>query len=213
MAVNRYARPAIAETEWEPGSHGRVLKNLLGIRTETEMNVAVMGGLRDAEEQAVRLYGPDHPFTASDVCNLHRLIFEGIFAWAGEYRNVHISIPDLMFASPEFIHPLMREYEDRFLAPNTPLKPGPIEESALALAIIHAELIIIHPFRDGNGRTARLLTMLLAYQSGNNEINFYSIANHGELRQEYFKAIQESWSKNYGLLQKVFLHLLESADG
>jgi len=37
---------------------------------------------------------------------------------------------------------------------------------ATALAEVHAELILIHPFREGNGRLARLLALLMALQAG-----------------------------------------------
>jgi cell filamentation protein len=35
-----------------------------------------------------------------------------------------------------------------------------------ALAVVHVELVLIHPFREGNGRTARLLAVVMGLQAG-----------------------------------------------
>jgi cell filamentation protein len=43
------------------------------------------------------------------------------------------------------------------------------------LGVIHVELIVIHPFREGNGRTARLLADLMAMQANQPSLNFSSI--------------------------------------
>jgi fido (protein-threonine AMPylation protein) len=43
----------------------------------------------------------------------------------------------------------------------TPCRIKSTEQQAAALAIVHAELILSHPFREGNGRCARLLAMLM----------------------------------------------------
>lgn len=59
----------------------------------------------------------------------------------------------------------MAKLERQVLAKHTPCAEGSVENVASALAIVHAELILIHPFRDGNGRLARMLATLMALQA------------------------------------------------
>src|SRR2546428_11086208 len=70
------------------------------------------------------------------------------------------------FATAALIPNLMRELDQGPLAQFTPCTAQPDAEIAHALAVVHAELVLIHPFRDGNGRLARLLAMLMALQAG-----------------------------------------------
>ena len=79
-----------SESEFEPGSRGRVLRNLLGITRVRDMNEAESQALELAQEAALDRYGPDHRFTAEDICALHRLWLGPIYPWAGEYRSVNI---------------------------------------------------------------------------------------------------------------------------
>ncbi|NTU98328.1 MAG: cell filamentation protein Fic, partial [Chlorobiaceae bacterium] len=54
-------------------------------------------------------------------------------------------------------------------------------------ATVHLELLFIHPYREGNGRTARLVATLMALQAGYNGFN-WEIAE--ERFADYIKAIQ-----------------------
>lgn len=56
----------------------------------------------------------------------------------------------------------------------------PIKTFGFSLGIVHVEFIIIHPFREGNGRVARLLANLMALQARRSILNYAclsSIAN------------------------------------
>jgi len=48
----------------------------------------------------------------------------------------------------------------------TPCRPTSINELVNALSSVHVELILIHPFREGNGRIARLLLDLWTTKDG-----------------------------------------------
>jgi cell filamentation protein len=41
-----------------------------------------------------------------------------------------------------------------------------LDQMAMAIAVVHAELLLIHPFRDGNGRLARWVADVMAIQAG-----------------------------------------------
>lgn len=62
--------------------------------------------------------------------------------------------------------------------------------------------MFIHPFREGNGRVARLLANLMIYKSGYERIKFERIK--GKLWNEYIIAVQSAGIKNYERMAEVF---------
>ena len=100
----------------------------------------------------------------------------------------------------------MLEFEQGPLRHFTPCRFKSDQEIAKALAITHAELVLIHPFREGNGRTARLLTLLMALQAGLPALDFGGIT--GRKRKEYFSAVQVALSGDYEPMRKIFSDVL-----
>ncbi len=43
------------------------------------------------------------------------------------------------------------------------------------IAVVHGELLVIHPFREGNGRTARILANLMARKQGYSALHFEKV--------------------------------------
>src|SRR3989338_10460027 len=84
---NRYDVSGLSDAQFEPGSDGLVLKNLLGITSPVEMDIAEANALVVAVDRLVRMYDEEHRFTANDICEFHRVWLRGIYAWAGEYRR------------------------------------------------------------------------------------------------------------------------------
>jgi cell filamentation protein len=100
----------------------------------------------------------------------------------------------------------MQEYQRDVLAIQTPCQFDSPDNIIEALAIAHCELVLIHPFRDGNGRIARLLTTLMALQAGLPLLDFSTIK--GEARKSYFAAVQAAMSRNYEPMKKIFRTVL-----
>ena len=71
----------------------------------------------------------------------------------------------------------------------------------------YVELVLIHPFRDGNGRLARMLSTLMALQAGLPLLDFSPIAT--EKKKEYFAAVQAGLDKNYVPMEKLFAEIIE----
>ena len=69
----------------------------------------------------------------------------------------------------------MQKFEKDQLKKWTPCCFPSLDEIAHAIAITHAEFILIHPFREGNGRLGRLLVWLMALQAGLPPLNFGGI--------------------------------------
>ena len=101
----------------------------------------------------------------------------------------------------------MQKLQKRILARVTPCRFAGREEVAGAMAEAHVELVLIHPFRDGNGRVARALSSLMALQAGLPLFDFNPIA--GARKAEYFAAIQAGMDRNYRPMTKIFGELIE----
>ncbi len=205
----RYDTSGLVKAQFEPGSRGRVLKNLLGIKTKRKMDEVEEREQFRAIEELIRMYGPGHRFTAADVCDIHRIWFRTIYAWAGQYRQVNLTKGDFPFAAARQIPRLMSELEKGPLREFTPCRFGSLNEVAKALAIVHTELILLHPFREGNGRVARLLAHLMAAQAGLPLLDFTEFK--GRKRQQYFIAVGAGLDRNYKPMEKVFSDVIDRA--
>jgi cell filamentation protein len=186
--TGRYNTTGLIEDTCEPGSRNRVLKNLLGIKRKREMDEAEAVALSRALEALLGLYDRDHHFSSADICRIHQLWLGGIYEWAGRYRQVDISKGNLRFTPPQYIEAQMEEFEREILRRYTPCTFIALEEVVTALAVVHAELVRIHPFREGNGRTARLLAIMMALQADLPILDFSTI--RGKQREEYFAAVR-----------------------
>ncbi len=69
---------------------------------------------------------------------------------------------------------LLNEFDTKYLAPFTPCSGMDEEQLITAIAITHIELILIHPFREGNGRLSRLLADVMAVQGGYKPLDYQS---------------------------------------
>ena len=155
----------------------------------------------DAQNQFLQIFGKDHSFTASDLRQMHRTWLGSIYSWAGEYRNADISKEGMMFAHAAHIPTLMVDFENTILKQHTPCLSQNPKDVSRALAEVHVELILIHPFREGNGRIARALATLMVAQSGRHLPKFDYLDQN---KRQYFSAIQAGIGKDYGPLQHLF---------
>jgi cell filamentation protein len=203
----RFDTSALEEAEFEAGSRGRVLKNLLGIKSKREMDKVEAREQLRALDELVGIYGPSHRFTSADTCKIHRIWLGPIYSWAGRYRRVNLSKGQFPFAAAWHIPELMEDFEKSSLYEYT---PGNFKEAGKiirAIAVVHTELILIHPFRDGNGRVGRVLSFLMALQANLPPLDFTEIK--GQKKQEYFAAIQAGMDKNYGPMEKIFWEVID----
>ena len=208
MKSNRYKTSHLPEDQYEPGSRGRVLKNQLSIQSRRKMDAIEGQEYVRAYSKAVKVYGQSHRFTAEDICRIHKIWMGPIYPWAGRYRQVNLTKDNFPFAPAGEIPRLMKEFEEGPLRKFTPCK-FPLQEKIIeALAIVHVELVLIHPFREGNGRLSRLLAGLMALQAGLPTLDFSPMAS-GKRRKEYFVAIQAGLGRDYQPMEKVFNAVVE----
>jgi len=195
-----------AEAAFEPGSRRRVLRNRLGIRRVREMQQAESDALLAVQEWAVSHFDAQHRFTVEDIRGLHRQWLGDIYDWAGEYRNTNISKGGFMFAAAVQVPRLMAAFEKAELSQYTPCEGMDETRLVRAMACTHAELVLIHPFREGNGRCARLLVWLMALQAGLPPLDFSPLAGRG--RKMYFAAIQTALDGNYQPMEACFSRVI-----
>lgn len=99
----------------------------------------------------------------------------------------------------------MRDFEHGILRRLTPCKPASLDEVAMSIATVHAELLLIHPFRDGNGRLARWLADIMAAQAGC-PAPAYGFSSRGskKRRADSLLAVQQGYIENYLPLARFF---------
>lgn len=198
--------------------------------TETETKVVIEDGitiggkpLRDhfeaighaeAFEYLQKLSGR-REIAERDILRLHKIFYYRIDdANAGHYRkqNIIVTGTDFVFPAPSELKGQMSAFAMEI--PRLRAEKHPIEFAAL----LHSRLVTIHPFVDGNGRTARLLMNLALLQEGYPVTIIPPV-----LRSEYLAAVKDSNTGNIApfvnLLscmvwesQRDYLRLLESLE-
>ncbi len=195
-----------------PVPDDQVLKNYLGIKSREDIEAIEEQELERTELELLDIFNKDHQFTVVDICNIHELWLGDIYPSAGKFRTVTMSKAGFPFAAPSRIEPLMQVFEEKYLAKYTPCHCSEIDALAHALGVVHIELIIIHPFREGNGRTARLLADLMAMQTRKVPLNYSSIQTQNLLGFEnYIQSIHAGLEGNYKLIEGIFKKLLEES--
>jgi len=142
-----------------------------------------------------------HQFiTEEDIKAIHKFILTGINdKWAGKYRQVEVFIRG---AAVDFPLPHKVPYHMTEFIKWLETQQG--EHPVKVAADVHFKLVTIHPFVDGNGRTARLLMNLVLI------INGYPMAIiRNEDRTDYLEAVNTGQTKDD---LKVFYSLVEEAE-
>ena len=206
---NRYSVPE--DEDYELGSNNEVLKNLLGIKDKETMEQVEEIELERTGIVIPDIYGPEHQMTAQDIQQIHNLWLADIYPFAGEFRTVNMSKGGFPFAASQYIDKSMQVLENKFLKLYTPCKKSG-DELANALGVVHVELIIIHPFREGNGRVSRLLANIMAMQSGLPQLNFEPIDKtiNPEGYKNYILAIHQGVIGNYEPIKEIFTEILRA---
>jgi len=123
--------------------------------------------------------------TLTDIKNIHHIVLKGIDNKnAGIYRTKNVGVVKSDGEIHNFVQPLqiqekMNEFIEWIHQPT-------IEEPILLATLVHLKFVSIHPFIDGNGRTARLLMNLILLQNGYPQA-IIKVSN----RVEYIQAIEK----------------------
>lgn len=94
-------------------------------------------------------------FDVEHYKSIHKYIFEDIYKWAGEYRTVDMTKKGTVFAKAVNIDSLMNNCFDRLNKMNC-FRGLTFDEFINNIVDFYCVTNMIHPFREGNGRTQRL---------------------------------------------------------
>ncbi|MDH0660449.1 Fic family protein [Empedobacter sp. GD03865] len=139
---------------------------------------------QNAIEYIKDLAKQNETITERDLLQIHYLILQGINnEQAGKYRNLQVLISGAKHVPPQpFL--VAKEMESLFIWYNENKdKLHPVVLSAE----MHERLVTIHPFIDGNGRTARLLMNLILLQNG---FPIAILKGDIESRLKYYSALE-----------------------
>jgi len=113
-------------------------------------------------------------------------------AVAGEYRKHSVLVGNIYRGAPwEDCEFLVGRLEEWLNGPEFSAKPGLELVNAIIKAVLaHVYLAWIHPFGDGNGRTARLIEFHLLLSAGMPSPAAHLLSNHyNETRSEYYRQL------------------------
>ena len=182
-----------------PGNEDEVLPNLLGLSDKRAIELEEAQGFFRAELVLYEELNDDTVFDLAYVMRLHRLALDHLYAFAGKLREVNISKGGFAFPAAKFLDASMRDYEARVMRKEPPV-PASREALVAHLAIVHGELLFIHPFREGNGRTARLLVDLIALKHGYGKLDFEPMRQRFD---DYVSAVQRAASGDYAPMEQL----------
>ena len=202
--TNRYDTGDSPEGQFQPGSNQKVLLNKLAITEVSVMDDVELELLSQLTEAVLRKVSQDQTITSDDLLEWHRRWLGNVYEWAGQYRSVNMGKGDFHFAAAHLVPKLMQDLNKNFLAVYTPCS-GYEEESLVdALAKVHIEYILVHPFREGNGRLSRLLANIMALQAGQPVLDFTYM---DENKMEYFAAVRAGLD-NERPMKEIFRRVL-----
>jgi cell filamentation protein len=141
-----------------------ILRNLLGIRTQAELDTAEssLSFLRTSQ-----LHG--HPvlgrFNLKHLQAIHKRLFGDLYEWAGQLRHVEIAKGTSSFARYLVIESGARQLFQRLAAENC-LRGLDPEQFSQRAGYYLGEINVLHPFREGNGRAQREFIRELAQKAG-----------------------------------------------
>ena len=180
--------------EWTYNSNG-IEGNTLTLReTQVVLEGITVGGKSIKEhleainhEKAILflddLVKDNEPISEWNIKNIHQLILKDRDNEnAGRYRKQNVTIKGATHIPPDYLK-VPELMEKLILTYNTWSEYHPIIQAAL----LHGELVKIHPFVDGNGRTSRLLMNLVLMNNGYNPVIIKK-----ESRLKYYEALDKA---------------------
>ena len=168
-----------------------VLKNRLNITNQIELNKAEE---KISKEKAIKLFdsGKINNIKAGTVEGLqqiHKFLFEDIYDFAGQIRDVNISKGNFRFAPVMYLEQALQNIEK--------MPQSTFDE----IVEKYVEMNIAHPFREGNGRATRIWLDLIFKKELKMVVDWDKID-----KEDYLSAMERSPIKDIEIK-----HLLQNA--
>lgn len=184
-----------------------VLKNKLDIHDEKTLD------LIEAEQSRANmmiLYKQGfHDFTPEGLCKIHRLLFEDIYDWAGQYRLINIEKRERLLAGRSVWYSndeaIPHDLGEAFQAiHDQPWGTFSREEFAHNLAQVFPTVWQVHPFREGNTRTVVMMMTLFVEHHGYYMDHELMAASAGYVRDSFVMASLDQFSE-YEHLERILM--------
>ena len=122
-------------------------------------------------------------FDEKYLCKTHEIIFASLYKWGGKYRSVNISKGDSMFCPymnlASFSNDIFKKLEgDNYLKDYEDISLK--NEFIKKLSYYMCELIVLHPFNEGNGRCIRLFFDMIVTFNGYRYIEYKSTLENND---------------------------------
>jgi len=185
---------------FDPDRH----ENKLNITDISQLNLFEAKGILRAEEFILDL-DIEFVFDVWLILNIHTIAFGELFVWAGKWRTEGTNIG----IEKEKVYNAMIEYSEQvnYFKNNIKSKDDLIH----CLFFAHHRFTQIHPFNNGNGRTARLITDMLAKMNGYQNIQLY-VRDAGESKNKYKAALVAADNYDNKLLKAMIVEKLKSLE-
>ena len=209
IVPDRYDTSSNSEGQYQPGSNDKVLLNKLGITDSAEMDDIELDLLEQLYDAVLADVEEDQTICVADIFDWHRKWLGNVYEWAGKQRSVNLGKGEFYFAAAQQIPYCLQELDAKTLSQYTPCNTFYDEPLIEAIAIVHVEFILVHPFREGNGRIARLLANVMSLQANKPELDFTSWDAD---REHYFLAIQAGMGSDYEPMKKFVKQAIRDAE-
>jgi cell filamentation protein len=188
----------VREWDWITTTDGLVL-NYAGCLDREEIERREDEGVTRALELVASLVLREAPVPLSIelLCQLHTELMGDIYPFAGQWRvvDLHKGEGPIKWPLPPCgIEPLMEDFERNVLSRSPLISGDDIEVFAYASEVMN-ELLAIHPFREGNGRTAFIAANLIlmqndllpldVYERRTDETRYFAACEEGRIRGNY----------------------------
>ena len=144
--------------------NSNVLMNKLNIQNNKDLTY-YEARITAAKLLGLRSQGITGNFDKAHLLAIHRYLFEDIYPFAGKLRDENIGKGAFRFASFEYIEPELDRLLEQLKKENY-LENLSKQQLAIKLAYYLSELNVLHPFREGNGRTNREFIRQIALKNG-----------------------------------------------
>lgn len=140
------------------------LINKLGITDEKQLS-EIEADITFAKASELEVNPLDDKFDIEHYKSIHRYLFEDLYDWAGKLRTINISKKGTRFANVEELESLCIKCFDRLKSENF-FQNMAFDYFVENIVDLYISLNMLHPFREGNGRTERIFIAQLIRFNG-----------------------------------------------
>lgn len=199
---NKFSSKYTSDLDHYVDPNTAVLKNLPEI-TDAEQLAAVEAAAVFLRTQELIINPVARTFDLTHLQAIHAKQFQDIYAWAGEIRTVDISKGATRFAHYMRIVPEAKKITDALKNENY-LRYLDQESFSNRAAYYMGEFNVIHPFREGNGRSLRQFMSELAGQAG------YFILWENITQVQMVQASIDAYNLSYELMTTLIRNNLQT---